>query len=886
MIPDAPRRIAPGTKIGPYEIVGWLGAGGMGDVYRARDPRLGREVAIKLIPETFATDANRLHRFEQEARAAGQLNHPNILAVHDVGLHGGAPYIVSELLEGESLRGRLHGGPLPTRKAIDYARQIAEGLAAAHDKSIVHRDIKPDNLFITNAGRVKILDFGIAKLSRSGDEAAHTGFPTETEAGMVVGTASYMSPEQVRGESVDPRSDIFSFGTVLYEMLTGRSAFTRETAPETMTAILKEDPASIAADVSPALARIVSRCVEKTREMRFQSARDLAFGLEVLSDTSAAAATDPATSVTTRRRWRTALGVAVVVLSVLAAVASWLTRGTAPRPVENPLANASFSRLTNWPGTEGAAEISPDGKFVAFIADKEGQFDIWLSQIGTDSFTNLTRDIPSLLGPRSDALLRRLGFSGDGTEIWSNFSGDDRARKMLMAMTGGARRPFLEEGANALSWSADGTHLVYLNDKNGDPLFVADGKGGDARQIRTDGMNGKGMHNHNPVWSPDGQWIYFVHGEDPTVAADIFRIRASGGAPEQLTHQNAAVSLMAPLDARTLLYVAPADDRQGPWLWALDVATRVTRRVSSGLERYTSVAASRDGRRVVATVANPTVSLWRVPLRDREADDHDITPYQVPTDRALAPRFGGTSLFYLSARGTGDGLWRVQDGQALEVWKGVNGALSEPPAVSRDGAHVAVVVRRAGKGYLTIMSADGTSPRTLAESVDVQGAAGQGSADWSPDGAWIVTGGNDVQGAALFKIPVDGSAPVRLVSGRAVNPVWSPDDNLIVYVGAFVAGQGELLGIRPNGTPVELPHLRVRQGGYRFLPDGKSLVYLPNSGALDFWLLDLAAKTTRQLTRLSNQGNLRNFDVTPDGKEIVFDRSRENSDIVLIDLPK
>jgi Tol biopolymer transport system component len=745
--------------------------------------------------------------------------------------------------------------------------------------------VKPDNLFITKDGRVKILDFGIAKLTRPGDDATrHTGLPTETEAGLVVGTASYMSPEQVRGEPVDARSDIFSFGTVFYEMLAGRAAFTRETAPETMTAVLKDDPPALTAkDISPALARIIARCLEKSREMRFQSARDLAFGLEMLSDTASTAM--PAVALAPPH-WGVVAGAAIVVLSLLTAAASWLTRGTTPPPVENPLANASFSRLTNWPGTEGGAEISPDGKFVAFIADKEGQFDIWLSQIGTDSFTNLTRDIPSLVGPRSDSLLRRLGFSGDGAEIWSNFSDDDRARKMIMPMMGGARRAFLEERANALSWSADGTRLVYLNDKNGDALFVADGKGGDARQIRTEGMNAEGMHNHNPVWSPDGQWIYFVHGEDPTVAADIFRVRASGGAPEQLTHQNAAVNLMAPLDARTLLYVAPADDRQGPWLWALDVETRVTRRVSSGLERYTSVAASRDGRRVVATVANPTVSLWRVPLRDREADDHDITPYTVPTDRALAPRFGGTSLFYLSARGTGDGLWRVQNGQALEVWKGVNGALSEPPAVSRDGAHVAVVVRREGKGHLTIMSADGTSPRTLAESVDVQGAAGQASADWSPDGGWIVTGGSDAQGPALFKIPVDGSAPVRLVSGRAVNPVWSPDDNLVVYVGAFVAGQGELLGIRPNGTPVELPHLRVRQGGYRFLPNGKSLVYLPNTGSLDFWLLDLAAKTTRQLTRLSNQGNLRNFDVTPDGNGTVFDRSRENSDIVLIDLPK
>ena len=257
--------IAKGVHIGPYEILGWLGAGGMGEVYRALDPRLDREVAIKLIPESFATDASRVRRFEQEARAAGQLNHPSILAVYDVGDHGGAPYIVSELLRGESLRRRLtpvglavsgapsspeqvRPAPLPIRKAIDYARQTAEGLAAAHDKGIVHRDIKPDNLFVTNDGRIKILDFGIAKLTRPNDDGAGPmGVHTETGDGMVIGTAGYMSPEQVRGEVVDARSDLFSLGAILYEMLAGRPAFVRRTAAETIAAVLKEDEAEIGA---------------------------------------------------------------------------------------------------------------------------------------------------------------------------------------------------------------------------------------------------------------------------------------------------------------------------------------------------------------------------------------------------------------------------------------------------------------------------------------------------------------------------------------------------------------------------------------------------------------------------------------------------------------
>jgi serine/threonine protein kinase len=533
--------LANGSRIGPYEVVGWLGAGGMGVVYRARDPRLGREVALKLIPETWATDTSRLHRFEQEARAAGQLNHPNILAVHDVGLHAGAPYIVSELLEGESLRSRLRDGPLPWRKAVEYARQTAEGLAAAHDRGIVHRDVKPDNLFLTHDGRIKILDFGIAKLTRPAEvEDRPAGAPTETGAGMVVGTTGYMSPEQVRGEEVDARSDIFGLGTILYEMLTGRPSFVRETGAETLAAILKEDPpVPIPATAPPALERIVSRCLEKAREARFQSARDLAFGLECVSGTTATA---PTAVPAPPRRWRTALGIAVVVSSLVTAVASWMTRGAVQPSVENPLANATFTRFTEWEGTESLADISPDGRFVAFLADRLGQFDIWLNQVGAGESRNLTADIPSLIPPIY--ILRPHGFSGDGAEVWFSLSGEPGDRKRLMPMLGGTSRAFLGQFDSAPSWSPDGTRLVYFNAKPGagDPIFVADRSGADARQILGVGPAEASLHNHNPVWSPDNQWIYFVRGPEPVSDMDIWRLRPSGGSPERLTEQHTGMS--------------------------------------------------------------------------------------------------------------------------------------------------------------------------------------------------------------------------------------------------------------------------------------------------------------------------------------------------------
>src|SRR5438552_8335499 len=276
-----------GKIIGPYEIVSALGAGGMGEVYRARDKRLARDVALKILPESFSRDGDRLRRFEQEERAVAALNHPNILAVFDVGQHDGSPFLVSELLEGESLRAVLDRGAMPQRKAIDYGVQVAQGLAAAHEKGIVHRDLKPENIFVTRDARIKILDFGLVKLAQKVGAAAESDGVTltssHTVAGVVMGTASYMAPEQVRGEAADPRTDIFALGAVLYEMLSGKRAFRRDTPAETMRAVLKEDPpelSDLGHPISPALERIVRRCLEKSPEQRFQSAKDLAFALE------------------------------------------------------------------------------------------------------------------------------------------------------------------------------------------------------------------------------------------------------------------------------------------------------------------------------------------------------------------------------------------------------------------------------------------------------------------------------------------------------------------------------------------------------------------------------------------------------------------------------
>src|SRR5246127_3790641 len=363
-----------GTKLGPYEIQSSIGAGGMGEVYKARDKRLNRDVAIKVLPASFSADSDRLQRFAQEARAAAALSHPNILSIFDIGEDGGAPYVVSELLEGETLRDRLRNGALAPRKAIDYAAQVARGLAAAHEKVIVHRDLKPENIFITNDGRVKILDFGLAKLTRpEADESSETlTQQVGTDAGTVMGTVGYMAPEQVRGKPADARSDIFAFGAILYEMLSGKRAFRGDSSADTMSAILKEDPPELSEtnrNVSPALERIVRHCLEKNPAERFQSAQDVAFNLEPLTDisTPSRGGMRPLTEEKTARRWLLPVLGGLLLLASWAVVYRWAHRGAAAT------SNPTFNEVTFRNGTIWAARFAPDGQTVLYGAAWEGQ---------------------------------------------------------------------------------------------------------------------------------------------------------------------------------------------------------------------------------------------------------------------------------------------------------------------------------------------------------------------------------------------------------------------------------------------------------------------------------------------------------------------------------
>ena len=447
--------LAVGTRLGPYEIVAPLGAGGMGEVYRARDERLGRDVAIKVLPASFTGSPDRLRRFEQEARAVGALNHPNILAVHDTGSQNGVQYIVTELLDGKTLRDMLNDGALPVRRALTLFQQVANGLAAAHDKGIVHRDLKPENIFITKDGRVKILDFGLAKQTTpvpatESLNGATLGAPV-TEAGAVMGTVGYMSPEQVRGQETDHRSDVFALGAILYEMLSGKRAFKRDTGAETMTAILRDEPPELTASnpaVNPGLDRIVRRCLEKQPEQRFQSVADLGFAIESLSGTTSSSSIAPLAQVK-KLKW---LPVAIAGLLLAALAAGWF----AHRGIGTQNKTAAFQRITDRRGTVYSARFSSDGNSIIYSADWDGaSTELYLA----------SKEFPDSRSLLKNAVLLSVSSSGDLAVLTSPEYLDHyefRGTLATMPLGGGAPRELLKD-VTAADWSPDGRSLAVVH---------------------------------------------------------------------------------------------------------------------------------------------------------------------------------------------------------------------------------------------------------------------------------------------------------------------------------------------------------------------------------------------------------------------------------------
>jgi hypothetical protein len=833
--------LAPGTRLGPYEIVAPLGAGGMGEVYRARDARLGRDIAIKVLPTAFSADADRLRRFEQEAHAAAALNHPNILAVYDIGIQADAPFIVSELLEGQTVRDRLNAGPVAARKAIEQALQIAHGLAAAHDKGIIHRDLKPENVFITQDNRIKILDFGLAKLTQSGPTlgaaSAFATMPSPTEPGAVLGTVGYMAPEQVRGLNVDHRADLFAFGAILYELLSGRRAFRRDTAPETMAAILNEEPLDLRAaerPIPPALARIVERCLEKNPSARFQTASDLAFALSGVSDASSAPATG---RIDAPRRvghsgWL-GWGLAALLLATLAPFAyrHARERPAIPDPVRFQIPpTVELER----PGNFG---LSPDGRHLAFVGrGANGIAQIWVRNMDSLAVRPLPGSEtvgvtpPPFWSPDgrfvafdAGGKIKKLDVLGglpqtlcdlpsgsvavggswnrDGDIILGNFGGVLRVRE-----TGGAAFPITavdpsrkEEVHLLPSFLPDGRHFVYLRVVPGAPeasgVYVGtlDAKP-DAQSTDRLMPYAVGLTYAAAVDSGPGRLLFLREGTLMAQTFDEKRLMLAGDPVPVVEHVGSfRDSGFFSASAKDVLVYRTADiDSQLTWFDRQGIASG---RVSEP-GGFRSVALSPDGARAVASRTNPQdttkADLW---------------------------------LFDLSR---GSAATRLTLGAGI----------AEFPVWSPDGKHI-VFSFNDNTLRQKVANGEGAEKELLRRnSVDLLRPTG-----WSPDGRFLLfTGGwSNTQSFDVLVLPTNDSKPVPFMQTGFTEDQghFSPNQRWVAYV-SNQSGQNEVY-VREfttdfsSGSASRGGSVLVSRGGgtaARWRGDGRELFYLAPNGKM------------------------------------------------------
>ena len=547
----------------------------------------------------------------------------------------------------------------------------------------------------------------------------------------------------------------------------------------------------------------------------------------------------------------------------------------------SPLANAKFTRMLDFAGTEQAAAISRDGKFVAFLGNRDGKVDAWVSEVGSGTYRNLTHGgVPDLVNPS----IRTLGFSADSTlvSIWTRrLDGSQPGDVSILAVpvAGGPLQPYLREAAE-YDWSHDGRRLVYHTTAPGDPLFVREAGMLDGRADHRIYVAPAGVHCHFPLWSPDDAFIYFVRGVPPD-EWDLWRIQPSGAGLERITTHNTRVAYPVMLDRRTLVYLATDADGTGPWMYAVDVERRPPHRILTGLESYTSLAASADGARLVATIANSRTSVWRMSLtQDSTAGMVASNPLPVAAN-AATPRFGADLLLYVSWRGERQGIWSLTHGAARELWGSANSRVVGGPALAPDGRRIVFTVRDNGKMLLYMMDNDGSHARVLADSLALQG-----NPSWTPDGQAIVSAVVHDGEPRLTRIFLNGDSPLPLVSEYSVDPVWSPDGRFFVYSGADVGTTFPLRAAAADGRPHPLPSVMLTRGARRvaFFRDPQTLVIQGGEvGHKNLWLLDLRTGARRILADLPADFVFRDFDISADGSEIVFDRVQVNSDLALIE---
>ena len=884
-----------GTRLGPYEILGQIGAGGMGEVYRARDTRLGRDVAVKVLPDNVASDPAALARFESEARAVAALSHPNILVLFDAGEAGGVHYAVTELLEGETLRVALRQGALPLRRALEIAQQIAEGLAAAHEKRIVHRDVKPENIFITTDGHAKLLDFGLSRHNAISSDAGFSNLPTAeafTERGAIVGTVAYMSPEQASGRSVDHRSDQFSLGIVLFEMLAGARPFNGNTAAETLTAIIREEPESLdkrASGVPAPVRWIIERLLAKEPGGRYESTLDLARDLAALrlhlseSTSSELAGTGVATPPTSRRRVlaRTAAALGIVAVTFGAGLLGkkWAlpTRGVAA--VSSP----TFQRLTTFDGIEAWPALAPDGKTVAYQKSVGGKSDIYILRVGGKNPTNLTA---GLEGDQAEP-----AFSPDGRFI--AFRSERGGGGIFVMEATGESAKRLTDFGHTPSWFRDGTRIAVATEAGKDPsnistmsqLWIVDLVSGARRNIPD-------VRAYQPSVSPHGLRIaYWTVQPGGGGQRDIFTIGTgtpSAGSPLPVT--NDAALDWNPFwsgDGRFLYFASDRGGTMNLWRVGIDEASGKVQGDPEPVTVPVSWAgpfqATPDGNRIVFTSVERERSLERLPF-DPAAEK--VSGASVPLARFGAqigvlhvsyqgdfltfPEFGSTTdILVLKTDGTGA---RSLIDDRYRNWHST---------FSPDGKKVVFHSDRTGTYDLWIINVDGSglTPFTRSTTGNVKGPI------WSPDGRTIAAA--DITGRPLLlpfpraaEDPLPEAGPLPGKDLRFYSTSWSPDSKDLA--GVVLRSDGSASGIVVYSVEKKT-YRRATETGRNpvFLRDGRRVAFLDDDALK---IVDTGHGRISEILKGDSRRTIDSFALSPDDRSLFVSWASTQADLWLMNL--
>ncbi|HET6861827.1 MAG TPA: protein kinase, partial [Pyrinomonadaceae bacterium] len=776
-----------GQTLDHYQVVSLSGKGGMGEVYRARDINLGREVAIKLLPESFPSGADRL-RFEREARAVSALNHPNILTIHDIEQVDKYRFIVSEFIDGDTLRKRLTNGPMRVGEALDIAIQVASALAAAHNAGIMHRDIKPENIMLRRDELVKVLDFGLAKVTESTLTSATPEQSTvewfETDAGMVLGTSAYMSPEQTRGQAVDERTDIWSLGVVLYEMVTGTQPFAGTTKSDVIVSILQKEPPALKDRTfasEPGLKRILQKALQKNVSERYQSARDLQDDLKALrQDLDTQKMIKPVASFPVRSRTVTYLLVVGIIAAAGFALYTIIGRNLSPKP-QPELRTTPFTSFT---GREQQPSFSPDGKQIAFSwnGDKGDNFDIYIKLVNSE-----TRPLRLTTDPAEDIY---PAWSPDGKEIAFVRHQGPQITIFTVPVLGGQERKLysgtsafysLYEFGNALSWSPDGKYLAFSGQPgprkpNGIFLLSLDTLG--TRQITTppEGFLG----DSTPAFSPDGKLLAFVRGASSR-DVEVYVMPAVGGEPTRLTFDNrSGRSLGWTGDSKSIVFSSWFYG--GLLLWRINAGGGKPEQLNVGGEYASTLAVSRNGDELAYSQEFRDTNIWRIELNGATAKSsatrlisstrQDYSPQYSPDNKRIA---------FTSGRTGNNEIWMCDaDGQNPVPLTSFGGPDVGSPRWSPDSQKIAVDSLAPGHRDIYVMAVDGGKPRRLTgDNFD------NVRPSWSNDGNWIIFGSNRTGDWQLWKAPADGGEPVRITKQGGREGVESSDGKFIYYTKGF-----------------------------------------------------------------------------------------------------